>query len=355
MDNLSNKKEVLMQDRDLISVIVPAYNSQNTIRYCLDSIINQQECKFEIIVIDDGSKDDTLSIIKEYEQRYEFIHCIHKDNEGVSKARNVGMDNASGKYIYFVDSDDCLENSCLSKLLMTQRNNNCDLVASEIIDKKGTSKSKDVYGKKDYFLSLSKKTIGENMFFIRMGSAVGKLYLKNKINNEHIRFDETIGLAEDLIFVHKYLMACTSIAKVGDSVYLVNNLPSSLSKRFSHNIEKVVREQNNIYEECFSIYPEYKDIFYEYEMNYSVSGIVMLIKNMYLEGSPYRIKTRIKKIAELYRIGLMQPLDEMTCFDGPKYRIDKIYCAVLKTHSPLLVEIFFFWRENARRLKTRFL
>ena len=355
MDNLSYKKGRAMKDSELISVIIPAYNAQNTIKYCLESIINQQECKVEIIIIDDGSKDDTLSIAKEYEQAYKFIHCIHKANEGVSKARNVGIESASGKYVYFVDADDYLESRCLSKLLIMQKKNNCDLVASEIIDKKGTSKSKDVYAKNEYFIAMSNKTIGENMFFIRMGSAVGKLFLKTKIDNENMRFDETIGLAEDLIFVHNYLMSCKSIAKVGDSLYIVNNLPSSLSKRFSHNIEKVVRKQNGIYERCFAVYPEYRDEFYKYEMNYNVSGVVMIIKNMYLEGSPYRLQTRIGKIAELYRRGSMQTLAKMDSSDGPKYRIDKIYCAILKTHNPLFVEIFFFLREKARRVKTRFL
>lgn len=91
----------------ILSVIIPAYNAKNTIPKCLDSILESlTDHKVEIICVDDGSTDATWQILKGYEKRYAFIHCIHKENGGVGSARNVGLAQATGDYIAWVDSDD---------------------------------------------------------------------------------------------------------------------------------------------------------------------------------------------------------------------------------------------------------
>ena len=95
----------------LVSVIIPAYNIERYISRCLDSIMAQTYNNLEIIVIDDGSKDQTAEILDDYQKRDSRIIVVHKENGGVSSARNNGLDIATGDYISFVDGDDLIESN----------------------------------------------------------------------------------------------------------------------------------------------------------------------------------------------------------------------------------------------------
>ena len=95
--------------KNLISIIIPAYNIENYIAKCLDSLLNQTYRNLEIIVVDDGSSDNTGKVIDDYLSKYDNIKVIHKKNAGVSAARNSGIEVASGDYIGFVDGDDTVD------------------------------------------------------------------------------------------------------------------------------------------------------------------------------------------------------------------------------------------------------
>ena len=95
------------------SVIVPIYNREKSIKKCVDSILRQSEKDFELILVDDGSTDNSLNICKDFEKTDNRIIVIHKENGGVSSARNAGIDVARGKYVVFVDSDDYVDNNYL--------------------------------------------------------------------------------------------------------------------------------------------------------------------------------------------------------------------------------------------------
>ena len=114
---------------DLISVIVPIYNVEKYINRCIDSIIEQTYTNLEIILVDDGSTDNSGSICDEYAKKDNRIKVIHKENGGVSSARNVGLDTAIGQYITFVDSDDYIEKKYCEILLKTLKKQKADCVA----------------------------------------------------------------------------------------------------------------------------------------------------------------------------------------------------------------------------------
>ncbi len=101
----------------LISIIIPAYNIENYIVRCLDSLLNQTYKNLEVIVVDDGSSDNTGKIIDDYASKYENIKVIHKKNAGVSAARNSGIDVANGDYIGFVDGDDTVDKEMFEVLI----------------------------------------------------------------------------------------------------------------------------------------------------------------------------------------------------------------------------------------------
>ena len=112
----------------MISIIVPVYNAEDTIRNCLDSILAQTLFDFEVILIDDGSPDYCGRICDEYAKKDIRFKVIHKSNEGVSAARQVGIDNAQGEYTIHVDPDDRIEPSMLEELYAKAKETDADIV-----------------------------------------------------------------------------------------------------------------------------------------------------------------------------------------------------------------------------------
>lgn len=110
-----------------VSLILPVYNVEKYLRQCIDSIISQNYENKEIILVDDGSKDKSPAICDEYSEKYDFIKVIHKENGGLSSARNTGILNATGDYIIFVDSDDFIEDGSLDKIMKNINENPVDV------------------------------------------------------------------------------------------------------------------------------------------------------------------------------------------------------------------------------------
>ena len=111
-----------------VSIIVPVYNSEKYLQTLINSLIAQTLKEIEIIVIDDGSTDSSGKILDDYQSELEKIKVIHKQNAGVSAARNTGLEVASGEYIGFVDSDDWIEKDMYEKLYNTAKLKNCNVV-----------------------------------------------------------------------------------------------------------------------------------------------------------------------------------------------------------------------------------
>lgn len=117
-----------------LSIIIPAYNAESTIGHCLDSVLNQTICDYEVIVINDGSQDHTENILKDYSTRFPkrlFFSTV--ENGGQGRARNIGLDLAKGAYVGFVDSDDWVEPDMFEKLLATAEQKDADLVLCDVV------------------------------------------------------------------------------------------------------------------------------------------------------------------------------------------------------------------------------
>ena len=124
----------------LISVIVPVYNAKKYLDRCIQSIINQKYKELEIILVDDGSKDNSLEICKSYADKDNRIQVIHKENAGVSAARNTGIEAASGDFIAFVDSDDYIDENMYFNMMQKASEYNCDLVMCDCYKVRGNNK-----------------------------------------------------------------------------------------------------------------------------------------------------------------------------------------------------------------------
>ena len=117
-----------------ISVIIPVYNVENYLKECLESVINQSFEDLEILCINDGSTDSSLNILNEYKNRDSRIQIISQENAGLSAARNTGLNNSTGDYIYFMDSDDYLELEALEEMIKLSKNYDLDLLIFEFIN-----------------------------------------------------------------------------------------------------------------------------------------------------------------------------------------------------------------------------
>ena len=111
-----------------VSIIIPVYNAFNTIDKCIDSVIKQTYQNMEVLLINDGSKDNSIKKLKKYESKYDFIKVIDKKNEGVAKTRNLGIQKATGKYIMFCDNDDFIEENYVEVYVNEIVNKDSDVV-----------------------------------------------------------------------------------------------------------------------------------------------------------------------------------------------------------------------------------
>lgn len=197
-----------MSESPIISVIVPVYNAEKYLKQCIDSILSQDFADFELLLIDDGSKDTSGSICDEYAQKDKRIRVFHKENRGVSSARNVGLDNAKGEWIYFSDADDEVDKNGLKRLLELT-SNQIDLVMAgykvlgknQIIQYCTQLKSCSEY--------ISPNQALTELYYPIHGYYQGflwsKLFRSSVIRENSHKFNTNIYYNEDRLFIFEYI------------------------------------------------------------------------------------------------------------------------------------------------------
>ena len=226
----------------LISVIIPVYNAENYLEQCLNSIKNQTYKNFEVIIVNDGSKDNSDSICKKFAQSDSRFRYFSKENGGVSSARNFGLDNANGYYITFIDGDDWVEHNHLEILMDAIIKNNCEIAISsymEFIENRAefliniyTNQGKHLlnFGKmnREKFLTDLPKLLSINNSF---SCAVSKLFHSRLVEN--IRFDTNIIYAEDLDFYFKLYLKTNDFVFVNAETYIYRQHDNSTTSGFT--------------------------------------------------------------------------------------------------------------------------
>lgn len=218
----------------LISVIVPVYNVEKYLDRCIESIVNQTYKNLEIILVDDGSPDNSLKMCDDWAKKDKRIKVIHKKNSGVSSARNAGMNKSKGEWITFVDADDYIEPTYVEDMLNKANETNSKYICCgynkiysnnlESINSAGTTK---VLNSKEYIISLLNVQNGYG--FVHM-----KLINKDIINS--VRFNETLTVGEDALF---NIELCKKI----DKVVIYNKTLYN----YRVNIDSVVRRYDDNY------------------------------------------------------------------------------------------------------------
>lgn len=189
-------------ENNLISIIIPIYNSEKTIKRCLESIINQTYRNIEIILIDDGSEDDSYKICKEYQQNDNRIVLKSQKNSGVSKARNTGLDIAKGRYIGFVDSDDFIDKNMYELLVKEMEEKGCKLSICNYYFENLQGHTLKSYNSQSIIFSSRELLMKMYNNLSINGFICNKLYDRSLIyyNNTHLNLNEEIGMLEDNLF-----------------------------------------------------------------------------------------------------------------------------------------------------------
>lgn len=210
----------------LISVIVPVYNSEKYLHRCIDSILSQTYTNFELLLVDDGSRDRSAAICDEYALKDSRVRVFHKENGGVSSARNLGLDNANGEWVAFVDSDDWVEKNYFFNL---QTDSDVEFVIVQGFVKYGVQKLsvfKIDDGAKNNIANLLDQMVYPNLFV----APWGRMFSLSIIKKYKIRFP-IISYFEDLIFNLSYLSCICVYSIVPDFSYHYENNDNSLSHK----------------------------------------------------------------------------------------------------------------------------
>jgi len=226
--------------KPIISVIVPVYNVESYLAKCIDSLINQTLKNIEIILVNDGSTDNSLNIIKKHEKKYSNIICIDKENGGQGSARNLAIKEAKGEFLTFVDSDDWIDLEMCEKLLKKALDENSDLVFASYYKVESENKIPgEVYG-------MSEEDLLKKYLLTKSGPC-HKLIKKSLIIDNNLYFPE-IRAYEDISVVPLWGLYANKITCVPENLYYYLIHEGSTMKQTTYNpkLEAIFVSMDNL-------------------------------------------------------------------------------------------------------------
>lgn len=302
----------------LVSIIIPVYNVEKYINRCIDSVLQQSYKNIEVILVDDCSPDNCGKICDEYAEKDNRIKVIHKKNEGVSVARNVGIEIAIGEFIVFVDSDDYIVQDSIELLLLAQQKGDYDLVIGSY-----KCSEQNTYIPLGLDCDFTDREISENIVDIIEKTAVftpwGKLYKVSHIKKNKISFRPGITFGEDVIFVMEYIKKVNSISCITKIVYNYNTSNEKnasckyhdkfheYSKVFTDLVKQIARKESEEIKKFINKRVSYvinHHIYNSYSLKSAVIGVHSTIKIYYddIETGSFEACGRKAKFLVKYNI-----------------------------------------------------
>lgn len=230
----------------MISIVVPIYNTKSFLSQCIESILSQSYSDFELLLIDDGSTDNSGILCDEYSKKDKRIRVFHKQNAGVGAARNTGIEMANGEYITFIDSDDYIDSHYLEYFFNIPFTSNYIYVrADALIDIPKENLFSPKTSTKDHILNNAR--LGneiEQYDFLSKGAPWAKLFSLELIRQYNLRFPTNISFHEDHYFVIKYITACAK--EKGQFIYI----STPQYHYVQHKCMSLTKKKRNTIEEC---------------------------------------------------------------------------------------------------------
>ena len=285
----------------IVSIIVPIYNADKYLKDCIESVLNQSFTKYELLLIDDGSEDNSLDICKYYAKIDCRIVVFKQENSGVSMARNAGIKLAKGKYITFLDSDDQLSNIYLERLLYYIKKTEADIVcAGHRITKRYNRYKNVAYPNKLY---LEKEFVEKFYEFNKKISTApwSKLYKRSIIEDNGVVFPKGVPYGEDAIFNIQYFMYCKKIYICSDILYDYNytNVNTAVKKTYMEFV-KYMRDIYLMIEKLYK-FKNAEDVFMRIKEKEQCYFFEMAAKHFMLSDlSKTNIIQKLKEIKEYF-------------------------------------------------------
>lgn len=233
----------------IVSIIVPVYNAEKTIQRCVESILGQDFQDFELLLIDDGSQDASGALCDAFAQRDARVRVLHKENGGVSAARNLGLSQAQGVYLQFLDSDDWITADATTMLVRTAREYQCDLVISDFyrvvgdrVSHKGDIQEDTVLSREEYAAHMMERPAD---FYY--GVLWNKLYRREIVERHHLRMNPEISWCEDFMFNLEYIRYAERFYALQVPIYYYVKTKGSLASQYL-SIPKTIRMKLMVFE-----------------------------------------------------------------------------------------------------------
>ena len=233
----------------LVSIIVPVYNAEKTLERCVDSILNQTYQEYELLLVDDGSTDSSAALCDGYAARDPRVRVFHKENAGVSNARNLALAQARGTYLQFLDSDDWITPEATASLVRAAEDHQCDLVISDFyrvvgerVSHKGDIDEDRVLTREEYAAHMMEQPAD---FYY--GVLWNKLYRRDIVESHRLRMDPELSWCEDFMFNLEYIRHAQRFYALQVPIYYYVKTKGSLASQ-SLSISKTIRMKLMLFE-----------------------------------------------------------------------------------------------------------
>lgn len=282
-----------------LSIVVPIYNASNYLRECLDSIVNQIYEDKELILVNDGSKDNSLSICEEYASKYSYIKIVDKENGGVHTARNAGLEVASSPYVAFVDSDDCMDANHFSLLMENIEKNDSDVAATGYKTEYSSNFKMNEEEKNIVHFTIEGSNAClraiEDLNHKLEGFVWNKVYRKEAIGL--IRFRDDIPICDDLLFNYEFMRSARRACYINAHTYHYRYVADSLSKNSSmERYIRCLRGMKNLCKWCEINAPHCLDDIYKNYIFWNTKSCEHMLNN-YDESAFLEIQKNLKECA----------------------------------------------------------
>ncbi|MBQ8556883.1 MAG: glycosyltransferase family 2 protein [Clostridia bacterium] len=271
-----------MEHQPLISVVIPVWNGAKHIESCLRTVMSQSAADMEIIVVDDGSTDDTWAIISRLAAEDGRIRVIRQENAGVSEARNTALRQCRGRYVRFVDADDALPEGSMEMLVSSMEEQGSDIVFAAYTEVlAGIRSVRNLNGQaetidRDAFMRRLERL--SNSFYY--GVLWNKLFRGDVIRDQALRFDPALSWGEDFCFVMDYLAHCQTYTYITEPVYdYIRNPQGAVIRQFFYCFRhpilsmkdrcKVYSAYRRLYQ-CCGLYDQYKRVLWHYLFRFTL-------------------------------------------------------------------------------------
>ena len=291
----------MYNNEELITIVIPVYNVEKYLDRCINSVINQTYSNLEIILVDDGSTDSCPKICDEYEKKDKRIKVIHKENEGVSSARNIGLKNATGNYITFVDSDDTITEDYI-KVILENLNSEEILIFNYILKKNKNTRVN--YCNLNKITGIDDELINSLIRYHLLNSVTNKVYKKEIIDKYNLHFREDIICGEDFIFNLDYLTKIKTAKIIKKPLYYYyQNEKSIMHKKKGNKLE----QQRILNDYMYELFIKYK-----YDLSYMkklyIDSIYSVIRFNIIHNIPNN--ESLKEIKEYVEQSKIMNIDE---------------------------------------------